>query len=90
MTKPKAKRTKTYFLVLETAKKYTIKVDAESREDAANIGMKQPLEQWTDLRCNSTILQYVEIEPQGDAAVKYHRQKWGMSKGRWERRKLGR
>jgi hypothetical protein len=41
MLKTKAKRT--YLLIQEVTKSYNITVEAESQEDAANIGMAIPI-----------------------------------------------
>ena len=79
---------RSYILIQEVTKIYNITVEAESQEEAANIGMRFPIEEWTDLGTGSAILTYVTAEPKGISAVNYRRQKWSRSKDRWVRRKL--
>lgn len=83
---PTSKRT--YLLIQDVIKTFSLNVDAESLEDAANIGMALPIEKWTDLKVKYTRLKYVGREPKGTASVKYREQKWMRSRNRWVRRKL--
>lgn len=87
---PKTKAKRTYLLIQEVIKTYNIAIEADSQEEAANIGMAIPIKKWIHPPDDSSILTDVQLEPIGNSVVKYKRQKWGKHKDRWVRRKLTR
>jgi hypothetical protein len=66
---------------------YNVNVEAESPEDAANIGMALPIEKWTNPPTTYSVLKYAAAEPIGNDSIIYRSQKWGLDKNRWVQRK---